>query len=93
MPSNDVPVPESPTVYRAPKNLCRVCGVDFATLTGFDDHRKEYRINHRQQLVGWCLHPTEMGYVEYNGAWYTPEGKAKVLGSVAALAKYRAATS
>lgn len=75
----DTTVPRSEQYTRPPKNLCRVCGVDFATLTGFDLHRQSWGLDYRSRLVGRCTDPTEMGYVCHNGAWYTPEGYEQAL--------------
>lgn len=71
------------------KHRCRACGVNFSTLTLFDQHRQGWRVNPNQQLVGKCQTPAGMYLVEYNGAWYTPEGKAKVLKQVAAMKEAR----
>lgn len=82
-------VPRPSAYHREPKNLCRRCGYDFAYLSGFDAHRERYRLNYRQNLVGDCIPPEEMGLVEYNGRWYTPESRFKILTQVATLARHR----
>jgi hypothetical protein len=59
---------------------CTVCHRTFGGIRYFDAHR----------CNGWCLDPTNLGLVDENGLWTTPEGHERRAADTARLAAARA---